>query len=233
MRPISARTKPTTSSRLTCRGPSKAVWRACTSSTSTWCIDPAVRPGAPRHRLSRPPRSRQRNHPRAAASPFERHTRSAEAAIARARQAGAHCAASNRGQSVAYATRYGGDFMATKRKPVDAVVIGVGWAGSILGKELAQSGLKVVGLERGGERDQQDFTLPMVHDQLKYDRHLDLFENLSRTTLTFRNNENEVARPLRRPGPFPCGDGVGGAGFHWAGWTWRHTPWDFKMKSNT
>ena len=79
--------------------------------------------------------------------------------------------------------------MATKRKPVDAVVIGVGWAGSILGKELAQSGLKVVGLERGGERQQQDFTLPMVHDQLKYDRHLELFENLSRTTLTFRNSE--------------------------------------------
>jgi gluconate 2-dehydrogenase alpha chain len=123
--------------------------------------------------------------------------------------------------------------MATKRKPVDAVVIGVGWAGSILGKELAQSGLKVVGLERGGERQQQDFTLPMVHDQLKYDRHLELFENLSRTTLTFRNSENEVARPLRRHGPFPWGDGVGGAGFHWAGWTWRNTPWDFKMKSET
>lgn len=123
--------------------------------------------------------------------------------------------------------------MATKRKPVDAVVIGVGWAGSILGKELAQSGLKVVGLERGGERQQQDFTLPMVHDQLKYDRHLELFENLSRTTLTFRNSENEVARPLRRHGPFPWGEGVGGAGFHWAGWTWRNTPWDFKMKSET
>ena len=28
--------------------------------------------------------------------------------------------------------------MAIKRKPVDAVVIGVGWAGSIIGKELAQ-----------------------------------------------------------------------------------------------
>jgi gluconate 2-dehydrogenase alpha chain len=123
--------------------------------------------------------------------------------------------------------------MATKRKAVDAVVIGVGWAGSILGKELAQAGLKVVGLERGGERRQEDFTVPGVHDQLRYDRHLELFENLSRTTLTFRNDAGEEARPMRRHGPFPWGDGVGGAGFHWAGWTWRHTPWDFKMRSET
>jgi gluconate 2-dehydrogenase alpha chain len=123
--------------------------------------------------------------------------------------------------------------MATKRKAVDAVVIGVGWAGSILGKELAQAGLKVVGLERGGDRRQEDFTVPGVHDQLRYDRHLELFENLSRTTLTFRNDAAEEARPMRRHGPFPWGDGVGGAGFHWAGWTWRHTPWDFKMRSGT
>jgi gluconate 2-dehydrogenase alpha chain len=123
--------------------------------------------------------------------------------------------------------------MATKRKPVDAVVIGVGWAGSILGKELAQAGLKVVGLERGGDRRQEDFTLPGVHDQLKYDRHLELFENLSRTTLTFRNSVGEQARPMRRHGPFPWGEGLGGAGLHWAGWTWRHTPWDFQMRSNT
>jgi gluconate 2-dehydrogenase alpha chain len=40
--------------------------------------------------------------------------------------------------------------MATKLKPVDVVTIGVGWAGTILAKELAQAGLKVVGLERGG-----------------------------------------------------------------------------------
>ncbi len=123
--------------------------------------------------------------------------------------------------------------MATTRKPVDAVVIGVGWAGTILAKELTQAGLKVVGLEKGPDRRQEDFTVPGVHDQLKYDKRLELFENLSRSTLTFRNHPNETARPMRRHGPFPWGDGVGGAGLHWAGWTWRHTPWDFKMKSQT
>ncbi len=123
--------------------------------------------------------------------------------------------------------------MATRLKPVDVVTIGVGWAGSILAKELAQTGLKVVGLERGGDRNQADFALPQMHDQLKYDRQLELFENLSRTTLTFRNDYRETARPMRRHGPFPWGEGVGGAGFHWAGWTWRHTPWDFKIRTRT
>lgn len=123
--------------------------------------------------------------------------------------------------------------MAIRMKPVDAVTIGVGWTGSIMGLELAKAGLTVVGLERGSDRRQEDFTFPSVHDQLKYERRLDLFEDLSKTTHTFRNNTGEVARPQRRHGPWPWGGGLGGAGFHWAGWTWRLTPWDFKMKSQT
>jgi gluconate 2-dehydrogenase alpha chain len=123
--------------------------------------------------------------------------------------------------------------MAIQMKPVDAVTIGVGWAGSILAKELARAGLKVVGLERGGVRSQDQFQLPEMHDQLKYDRRLELFEDLSRTTITCRNTTDEVARPQRRHGPFPWGHGVGGSGFHWAGWTWRLTPWDFQMRSRT
>jgi gluconate 2-dehydrogenase alpha chain len=123
--------------------------------------------------------------------------------------------------------------MATRLKPVDVVTIGVGWAGSILGKELAQAGLKVVGLERGDNRSQGDFALPQMHDQHKYERQLELFEQTSRSTLTFRNDYREVARPMRRHGPFPWGQGVGGAGFHWAGWTWRHHPGDFKVRTMT
>jgi len=123
--------------------------------------------------------------------------------------------------------------MATRMKPVDVVTIGVGWTGSIMALELAKAGLKVVGLERGGDRRQEDFTLPSMHDQLKYDRHLSLFEDLSRTTHTHRNNTGQVARPQRRHGPWPWGEGLGGAGFHWAGWTWRLTPWDFAPRSRS
>lgn len=123
--------------------------------------------------------------------------------------------------------------MATRLPPVDVVTIGVGWAGSILAAELTRAGLKVVGLERGNYRGQEQMLMPEVHDQLKYDRRLELFEDLSVSTITCRNTPRELARPHRRHGPFPWGKGLGGAGFHWAGWTWRHTPWDFKMKSRT
>ena len=49
----------------------------------------------------------------------------------------------------------------TKLKPVDVVVVGVGVAGSIICKELATTGLRVVGLERGRMVDpNKDFVMP-------------------------------------------------------------------------
>ena len=51
--------------------------------------------------------------------------------------------------------------MATKLKEVDVVVVGLGWTGGILSKELAEAGLKVVALERGGMRSTaNDYSLP-------------------------------------------------------------------------
>ncbi len=42
--------------------------------------------------------------------------------------------------------------MATKLKPVDIAIVGLGWAGGIVAKELASTGLKIVAFERGGPR---------------------------------------------------------------------------------
>ena len=39
--------------------------------------------------------------------------------------------------------------MVTRLKEIDAVVIGMGWAGGIMARELTLAGLNVVGLERG------------------------------------------------------------------------------------
>ena len=39
--------------------------------------------------------------------------------------------------------------MATRLKEVDAVMVGMGWTGSIMARELTKAGLTVVGLERG------------------------------------------------------------------------------------
>ena len=124
--------------------------------------------------------------------------------------------------------------MATKLKPVDVVTIGVGLTGTILAKELADTGLKVVGLERGRWRDTDpDFAMPGAHDELKYVRRHELMQDLSKETLTFRNAISETALPMRSLGSFLPGEGVGGAAVHWGGLTWRFLPWDFETKSRT
>jgi gluconate 2-dehydrogenase alpha chain len=124
--------------------------------------------------------------------------------------------------------------MATKLKPVDVVVVGVGVTGAILAKELAEAGLKVVGIERGQTRDTYpDFQLPNAHDELKYQRRHELMQDLSRETITFRNNKDETALPMRYLGSFKPGEGVGGAGVHWGTQTWRFSPWDFETRSRT
>ncbi len=124
--------------------------------------------------------------------------------------------------------------MATKLKPVDVVTVGVGLTGTILAKELADSGLKVVGVERGRWRDTDpDFAMPGVHDELKYVRDKELMQDLSKETITFRNAMSETALPMRQLGSFLPGEGVGGAAVHWGGLTWRFLPWDFETKSKT
>ena len=114
------------------------------------------------------------------------------------------------------------------------ILTGVGWTGSILAKELGQAGLKVVGLERGGYRDTiPDWEYPATHDELRYAIRYDLMQDLSRETLTFRNNIKQMARPMRQLGSFLPGEGLGGAGVHWNGQTWRYLPWDFQTRSRS
>ncbi len=123
---------------------------------------------------------------------------------------------------------------ATKLPAVDAVVVGVGLAGSILCKSLAEAGLKVVGFERGRRLDpQHDFAMPYAHDELKYDHHSDILQNLSRETITFRNRMSETALPMRELGSFKPGEVVGGAAVHWGCHARRFLPWDFEVRSRT
>ena len=115
--------------------------------------------------------------------------------------------------------------MATKLKQVDAVIVGMGWTGSIMARELTKAGLNVVGLERGENRvPAEDFALPGIRDELKYRLRFQLMLDNSVETLTMRHMPNETAVPMRRWGAFPLGDGVGGAGTHWNGVTWRTLP---------
>ncbi|MEA2987926.1 MAG: gluconate 2-dehydrogenase alpha chain [Alphaproteobacteria bacterium] len=122
--------------------------------------------------------------------------------------------------------------MVTKLKEVDVVIVGLGWTGGILSKELTQAGLKVVALERGEMRStDKDFAVPTVRDELRYVNRQDLMMNTARDTLTIRNNPTQEALPMRRLGSFLPGEGVGGSGVHWSGHTWRWTDMEFKVRS--
>jgi gluconate 2-dehydrogenase alpha chain len=123
--------------------------------------------------------------------------------------------------------------MATMLKEVDAVVIGVGWTGSIMARELTKAGLNVVGLERGPKRSpREDFTIPNVRDDLKYAVRQELFQDTQLETVTLRHSPADTALPLRRLGSFLPGTGLGGAGSHWNGTTWRLMPSDHNLRSH-
>jgi len=122
--------------------------------------------------------------------------------------------------------------MVTKLKEVDVVVVGLGWTGGILSKELAEAGLKVVALERGAPRStDHDYSLPGIRDELRYVVRHDLMQDTARDTITVRNNPSQEALPMRRLGSFLPGEVVGGSGVHWSGHTWRWTDMEFKIRS--
>ncbi|MFD1849803.1 GMC family oxidoreductase [Oceanobacillus bengalensis] len=121
--------------------------------------------------------------------------------------------------------------MTTKLPKVPVVVVGMGWAGSIISAELTKAGIKVVGLERGKERKMSDYL--MVHDELRFQHREELMQDLSKETITHRNNKKIRALPMRHYGTFIVGDGLGGAGSHWNGQTYRFLPYDFEIKTLT
>src|ERR1700704_1660673 len=59
--------------------------------------------------------------------------------------------------------------MTTKLKEVDVVIVGLGWTGGILAKELTEAGMKVVALERGGMRtSENDYSWPNIRAHARY-----------------------------------------------------------------
>ncbi|WP_059105053.1 GMC family oxidoreductase [Shouchella shacheensis] len=121
--------------------------------------------------------------------------------------------------------------MAKTLPKTEAVVVGMGWTGSILAAELGKEGVEVVALERGRGRDLQDYYV--VHDELRYGIRYELMQDLSKETISFRNHARETALPMRQLGSFLLGEGMGGSGVHWNGQTYRFLPYDFEIRSKT
>ncbi|HZV86533.1 MAG TPA: GMC family oxidoreductase [Candidatus Binatus sp.] len=115
---------------------------------------------------------------------------------------------------------------------VDAVVIGGGWAGLLMAKELgSRTPLTILVLERGIPRKSSDYADTM--DELEYAIRLRMMQDLSQETVTLRHNSAQRALPLRQHGSFQPGAGVGGSGEHWNALCPRFLPDVFELLSST
>lgn len=118
----------------------------------------------------------------------------------------------------------------TKKK--DVVIVGLGWVGSILSMELCEEELEVLALERGDDRETvPDFRYPNIADELKYGVRYALMQKPRNSTLTIRRTLKETALPYRTLGSFLPGYGVGGAGVHWNGNTFRPMAEELRLRS--
>ncbi|MEG3131847.1 GMC family oxidoreductase [Pantoea cypripedii] len=124
--------------------------------------------------------------------------------------------------------------MSQIRNKADVVIVGLGWAGSVMAEELTRAGLNVVAIERGAWRDTStDFPVSIDADELRFHTRRKILQPMSVETTTFRNRSDQLAAPVRNWSAFQFGWNVGGAGTHWAGMSWRFTPWDFQVATQT
>jgi gluconate 2-dehydrogenase alpha chain len=116
-------------------------------------------------------------------------------------------------------------------KPVAMAIIGGGWTGLTMAKEIsAATALSVLVLERGRLRKMADYATGM--DELDYAIRLRMMQNIADETITHRHSIREPAAPVRQYGPFLPGTGVGGAGEHWNGASWRFLPELFTLRTH-
>ena len=115
----------------------------------------------------------------------------------------------------------------------DAVICGLGWAGSVALHELSQSGLDVVALERGRSPEPAPGLElgALEQDDLQGLRGA-MMQDLSRDTITHRHLVQQDAEPMARFGAFLLGEVVGGAGITWNGINTRFLPHDFEFRSH-
>lgn len=123
--------------------------------------------------------------------------------------------------------------MTISNRPVDCVIVGFGWTGAIMAIELAQSGLEVLALERGGRVDTvPNWAYPKMIDEIAQSARHELLQNLRKSTVTIRHNSNQRAAPYRQIGSFKPGTNVGGAGIHWSGVHARVMPEELRLASH-
>jgi gluconate 2-dehydrogenase alpha chain len=121
-----------------------------------------------------------------------------------------------------------------RRAPARTVVIvGGGLAGGLVARQLALRGIETLVLERGGDRlHGAESRLPTQRDELRWDHRHGLMQDGARETYSVRRNISDVSRPMRRITAFLPGTGVGGAGTHWNGQTFRWVGYNHSLRTH-
>jgi gluconate 2-dehydrogenase alpha chain len=116
--------------------------------------------------------------------------------------------------------------------PVDVVIVGSGWAGMIMAKEIAsRTSLSVLVLERGGPfRGLTAYGEDMdeVDTQLRFRR----MESADKGVFTSRSSYKDRANPIRQFGTHHPGTGVGGCSEHWGAFAARFLPEMFTLATH-
>jgi gluconate 2-dehydrogenase alpha chain len=115
-------------------------------------------------------------------------------------------------------------------KPTDVVVIGSGWSGLVMAKEVTRrTALQVIVLERGPARNISQYADGM--DEINT-RRVGLLQNPADQTITHRHSVKDRAAPIRQYGAFTPGTGTGGTSEHWGGIADRYLPDFFYLSSH-
>ncbi len=118
--------------------------------------------------------------------------------------------------------------MAINLKPTDVAVIGLGAAGGVAVLPLTRAGLKVVAIEAGTWMDPHSFKPDEIYNNVR--SLVTSVPKAKREIPTFRTSVNERAQ---QGTTHPMMNAVGGTSIHYHAQSWRYSPWDFRVRSES
>jgi len=116
--------------------------------------------------------------------------------------------------------------MATRLRPVDVAVIGLGAAGGVAVLPLCRAGLRVAGIEAGTGMDVHTFKPDEIYNNVR--SLVTTVPKAKREIPTFRTSDRAQARQGANA---PMMNAVGGTSIHYHAQSWRYSPWDFRVRT--
>jgi gluconate 2-dehydrogenase alpha chain len=113
------------------------------------------------------------------------------------------------------------------------VIVGGGLSAGLLARQITGQGVEVLVLERGIDHtDGAEARLPTQRDELRWDIRQGLMQRWNVQTYTMRHERTAAAAPIRWMEAILPGEGLGGAGNHWNGHTYRWAEYDMNLRSH-